>query len=112
MVAQQVAVQAGLRYRLYLEMEPHARTKPGLSSVNSFIIVLVLLSFVLFALETEPTITGDLREWIGRLNYAVLICFAVEYLMRLWVIGWDGRHGGVVGRLRYALSPYELADLA
>jgi voltage-gated potassium channel len=112
MVAQQVAVQAGLRYRLYIEIEPHARTKPGLSSTNTFIVALVLLSFLLFALETEPTITGDLRTWIERLNIVVLVAFAIEYVVRLWVVGWDGRHRGFVGRLRYACSPYALADLA
>ncbi|MBI1360719.1 MAG: ion transporter [Alphaproteobacteria bacterium] len=112
MVAQQVAVQAGLRYKLYLEMEPHARSKPGLSSTNTFIVALVLFSFLLFALETEPTITGSARQWIVILNYAVLVAFAVEYIVRLWVVGLDGRHGGMMGRLRYALSIYALADLA
>jgi voltage-gated potassium channel len=112
MVAQQVAVQAGLRYRLYIEIEPHARTRPGLSSTNTFIVCLVLVSFVLFALETEPTITGEARAWIGWLNMAVLIAFAVEYLVRLAVVGFDGRHTGLTGRLRYAFSVYALADLA
>ncbi len=112
MVAQQVAVQAGLRYRLYIEIEPHARTRPGLSSTNTFIVALVLVSFVLFALETEPTITGTLRTWIERLNIIVLVAFAIEYVVRLWVVGWDGRHSGVLGRLRYAGSVYALADLA
>jgi voltage-gated potassium channel len=112
MVAQQIAVQAGLRYKLYIEIEPHARTRPGLSRTNAFIVALVLLSFVLFALETEPTITGGLRIWIERLNIFVLVAFAIEYVIRLWVVGWDGRHGGFLGRLRYAVSIYALADLA
>ncbi|MEP7210682.1 MAG: ion transporter [Alphaproteobacteria bacterium] len=112
MVAQQVAVQAGLRYRLYIEIEPHARTRPGLSSTNTLIVALVVASFALFALETEPTITGNLRTWIERLNIAVLVAFAIEYVVRLWVVGWDGRHSGVLGRLRYAVSIYALADLA
>ena len=112
MVAQQVAVQAGLRYRLYIEIEPHARTEPGLSRTNTIIVALVLASFALFALETEPTITGGLRFWIERLNIIVLIAFAIEYLVRLWVVGWDGRHRGIWGRLRYAASVYALADLA
>ncbi len=112
MVAQQIGAQVGLRYKLYIEMEPHARSKPGLSSTNTFVVVLVLFSFVLFALETEPTITGAARQWIVVLNYFVLIAFAIEYLIRIWVVGLDGRHGGIMGRLRYALSVYALADLA
>ncbi len=112
MVAQQIGAQVGLRYKFYLEMEPHARSKPGLSSTNTFIVLLVLFSFLLFALETESTITGAARQWIVILNYFVLIAFAIEYVIRIWVVGLDGRHGGVMGRLRYALSIYALADLA
>lgn len=112
MVAQQVAVQAGLKYKLYLEMEPHARSRPGLSITNTVIVLVVLLSFLLFALETEPTITGEIRRWFPILNLAVLAAFAIEYVVRLWVVGFDGRHGGVIGRLRYAFSVFALADLA
>ena len=53
MVVHQVAVQAGLRWRLYAQLEPHARARPGLSIVNIAVVGLVVISFVLFALETE-----------------------------------------------------------
>lgn len=112
MVAHQVAVQIGLRRRLYQEMEPSARARPGLSRANTFIVLLVLLSFALFAFETEPTIQGPLRQWISILNLAVLVAFALEYLTRLWVVGEDNRYRGATGRVRYILSPWALADLA
>jgi voltage-gated potassium channel len=112
MVAHQIAVQFGLRHRLYREMEPSARDKPGLSRANTAIVILVLLSFLLFALETEPSIEGVARVWLSLLNLAVLGVFAVEYLLRIWIAGEDVRHKGVVGRIRYMLSPWALADLA
>lgn len=112
MVAHQVAAQFGLRHRLYREMEPSARDRPGLSRANSFIVVLVLLSFVLFAVETEPSVTGVARETIAALNIVVLLIFAVEYAVRVWVAGEDPRYRGVFGRIRYAFGPYALADLA
>jgi voltage-gated potassium channel len=112
MISHQIAAQVGVRHRLYVELEPSARSKPGLSRVNKAVVALVLLSFLLFALETEPTIQGEARFWISMLNLSVLGAFAVEYLLRLWVIGEDGHHGGVSGRVRYALSPWALADLA
>ena len=112
MVAHQVAVHVGLRRRLYQEMEPSARSHPGLSRANTFIVLLVLLSFALFALETEPTIQGPAREWIGILNFAVLITFAVEYAIRFWIAGEDPRYRGAIGRVRYLLSPWALSDLA
>ena len=111
-VAHSVAVQFGLRYRLYREMEPSARGQPGLSRVNTAIVGLVLLSFLLFALETEPSIQGDARVWLSLLNFAVLGTFAIEYLLRVWVAGESLNHKGLAGRLRYMLSPYALADLA
>lgn len=112
MVAHQVAAQFGMRHRLYREMEPSARDRPGLSRANSFIVVLVLLSFVLFAVETEPSITGVARQAISALNIVVLLIFAVEYAARIWIAGEDPRYRGVLGRVRYALGPYALADLA
>lgn len=112
MVVQQVAVQAGLRYKLYQEMYPNARQKSGLSATNTLVVVLVVISFALFALETEPTITGVWAKAISIANLVVLGMFAVEYVIRLWVVGEHPRHVGFVGRLRYALTPWALADLA
>lgn len=112
MVAQQVVIQFGLRHHLYRQMEPHARGKPGLSIANAIVVAIVVLSFVLFALETEPSIQGEARAWISRLNFAVLVAFAVEYVIRLWVAGEHPPHAGFAGRLRYAFSLYALADLA
>lgn len=112
MVVHQMAVQAGLRWRLYAQLEPHARTRPGLSILNIAVVVLVVISFVLFALETEPELPAGLRAQLGWANWVVLSLFAIEYLLRLWTCGEDKRHRGIAGRLRYALSFYELADLA
>jgi voltage-gated potassium channel len=112
MVVQQVAVQAGLRYKLYQEMYPNARQKAGLSATNTLVVVLVIISFVLFALETEPTITGAWGQAISIANLVVLGIFAVEYVIRLWVVGEHPHHTGFTGRIRYALTPWALADLA
>jgi voltage-gated potassium channel len=112
MVVQQLSAQMGLRHKLYLEMEPHARVKPGLSTTNTLIVLLVIVSFVLFALETEPTIAEPWKGLVSALNLAVLGLFAVEYFIRLWVVGEHPTHTGLAGRARYALSIYALADLA
>lgn len=112
MVAHQVAVHLGLRHRLYREMEPSARDRPGLSRANTAIVALVLVSFLLFALETEPSIQGPARLGLSLLNLAVLGAFAAEYLLRIWIAGENPAHKGLLGRVRYMLSPYALADLA
>ena len=111
MVAHQVAVHVGLRHRLYAEMEPSARGRPGLSRTNLLIVGLVLASFVVFALETEPAMPPSVSTWISGANIAILTAFAIEYVVRLWVIGEDPRYRGLLGRLRYMFTPFALADL-
>lgn len=101
-----------LRARVYRQLDPEARTKPGLSSANIAIICLVLFSFVILAIETEPTIDPALREGIFALNAIILGIFAVEYMVRVWCEGEDPRFKGVFGRLRYMGQPFALADLA
>lgn len=113
MVAQQLAVHMGLRYRLYLELEPEAHRKNagGLSLTNSLIVGLVVFSFVLLAVETEPALPAGVRVWVRIANLAVLAAFAVEFLLRLWSIGEDPQYRGVGGRLRYLANFYTVADL-
>lgn len=112
MIAHHIAIQTGLRRRLYRELEPSARDKAGLSRANSFITALVLISFVVFAIESEPTITGAARAWVAGINLAILFAFLLEYVVRLWVAGENTRYKGFVGRVRYALSPFALTDIA
>ena len=111
MSIQHVMTQMGLRHRLYRQMEPNARDKTGLSPFNLFIVILVLLSFLALALETEPTMSDDWMLAIQWFNIAIIAIFAVEYLLRLWVAGEDPRYRGLKGRLRYIFSGYAMADL-
>lgn len=111
MVAQHVVTGVGLRKRLYSELEPDARSKSGLSKLNSFIFALVLLSFLALALETEETIGPAWRAAIDVVNVAIVAIFAIEYVIRVWVAGEDPRYRGLSGRLRYMMTPYAIADL-
>ncbi|RIJ23671.1 ion transporter [Henriciella barbarensis] len=103
--------QMGLRKRLYTQMEPTAREKTGLSPFNLFIIILVLLSFLALALETEPAMGDAWMRAIDVFNVAIIVIFALEYLLRLWVAGENPEYRGVRGRVRYVFSGYALADL-
>lgn len=111
MAINQVMTQIGLRKRLYHQMEPDARTTPGLSPINLIIVGLVLLSFLALALETEPAIGEHWLAAIKVFNVAIVIIFAVEYVLRVWAAGENPKYKGVLGRLRYMITPYALADL-
>tara|TARA_Y100001947_G_scaffold122305_1_gene106604 strand:- start:898 stop:1773 length:876 start_codon:yes stop_codon:yes gene_type:complete len=111
MAMHHIMTQMGLRKRLYTQMEPTAREKTGLSPFNLFIVILVLLSFLALALETEPTMGDGWMRAIDVFNVAIIIIFALEYLLRLWVAGENPEYRGVRGRVRYICSGYALADL-
>lgn len=111
MAMHHIMTQMGLRKRLYTQMEPTAREKTGLSPFNLFIVILVLLSFLALALETEPTMGEAWMRAIDVFNVAIIIIFALEYLLRLWVAGENPEYRGLRGRVRYIRSGYALADL-
>lgn len=111
MAIQQIMTQMGLRHRLYQQMEPHARDKSGLSAFNLFIVILVLMSFLALALETEPTMSDRWMQTIQYFNIAIIVIFACEYVMRLWVAGENPEYRGVRGRLKYIFTGYAMADL-
>jgi voltage-gated potassium channel len=100
-----------LRKALYVELEPSARDRPGLSSANLIIIALVLLSFLTLALETEPTLTAGWRLALAIFNILILAVFAVEYCVRLWIAGEEAAYRGPGGRVRYAFTPFAMIDL-
>lgn len=111
MVTQHVVTGVGLRNKLYSQLEQDARDKAGLSRLNMVIITLVLISFLALALETEETIGPVWRQAIDIINYGIVIIFAFEYVVRVWVAGEDPRYRGVTGRLRYMATPYAITDL-
>lgn len=101
-----------LRAQLYRALEPKSGDSDRLSTINRVLIFLVLGSFVLLALETEPSIAKTGQTILGWLNLALVIIFAFEYCVRVWAAGEDPEYRGLKGRLRYALSFYAIADLA
>lgn len=112
MVMQQLIVQKGLRYRLYHQLVPEARAG-GISATNLAIVALVLLSFLFLALETEPTLNSQpgWQQIFVVFDLFVVLAFAVEYALRVFVAGLDPQYRGITGRLRYMTRFYSLADL-
>ncbi len=102
----------GVRARLYRALEPKTADGEKLSTVNRILVFLVLSSFVLLALETEPSLGESGHNILRILNLCLVIIFAIEYAIRIWAAGEDPRYRGVKGRLRYAVSFYAIADLA
>lgn len=102
----------GLKLQLYQALAPEAR-RTGLSRTNAFIVGLVILSFLLLALETEPTLTREpvWQAGFDIFNVLVVAIFAIEYVARVWCAGIDPQFSGIRGRIRYMTQFYSIADL-
>jgi voltage-gated potassium channel len=101
-----------LRRRIYLQLEPGAWSGKGISPTNQAICGLIITSALFAILETELTLVAGREALFLRIEDSLTAIFLIEYLVRLWVIGEDGRYGyGWRGRLRYLVSGPALIDL-
>lgn len=88
----------------------------GLNFFSGTIIVLVSLSLVSLAIETEaargdtgmPAWVLPLVQWI---NFSVVWIFAAEFLLRFWSEGENPAHRDWIGRLRFLAQPVTIADV-
>ena len=100
-----------LRRRLYHELEPSHR-EAGLSALNRFIVVVILVSVAFVVVESEPAIHESHPVLFHVVEIVVGLVFLVEYVARVWVAAEDPRYSdGLRGRLRYAMTPSALIDL-
>lgn len=108
-----VDAPVSLRRRLFEELEPTARQRPGLSPINRFLVAAILLAASLAVLETEPVLTQGRESTFRTAEIAFALLFAAEYLARLWT-SVEAPHfaGKAFPRLRYALTRTALIDLA
>jgi voltage-gated potassium channel len=103
-----------LRRTLYDQLDPIAysnRGRDGLSRTNVAIICIVIISSVAVILETESTIVDKAPHLFAYTEYIFTGIFLAEYMARLWAEGEDPRYRGMLGRLRYALTPAAIVDL-
>jgi voltage-gated potassium channel len=90
-----------------------ARDDDRLSAgVDIAIISVIGVNVLAIVIETLPWVTGGLRRALHVLEVASVILFTVEYVLRLWTARYRRPgQGGMVGALRFAVSPAGLIDL-
>lgn len=96
-------MQASFRRRTYLALNP--RGTPTL--VARLLIIAILASTVVAVLETEETLHIHWARTFALLELGFTVLFTVEYVFRIW-----SAPEGETSRLRYALTPSSLIDLA
>lgn len=101
-----------VRKRLYEWLEPGQQGHVLEHAFDYLLIFMILSSVLVVVLESMPEMAGQapLLEIVER--YLVYF-FTAEYLLRIWTCPEAGLYGtGWRARLRYAISPMALIDLA
>ena len=84
----------------------------GLSPVNTFLVVVILMASFVMIIETEPSVSERHGRLLDIFEWSFGLIFLVEYLARVWVAAEEPDVAGRWrGRLRFVLSPWGLLDL-
>ncbi|MDX1545365.1 MAG: ion transporter [Rhodothermales bacterium] len=102
-----------IRKRTHEILESTRPSDPVAKGVQWFIITLILLNVGAVIVSTVERLDEHLLGWFRGFEVFSVIVFSVEYLLRLWAsIESDEYDHPVWGRLRYAVTPGALIDLA
>lgn len=78
------------------------------------IMFLIFTSITCMVLDTVPSLSRAYGRWFDIIEAIAVNCFALEYMIRLWVVTVDRsnryRHS-FWGRLRYMVTPLAIIDL-
>lgn len=102
-----------IQKRLYDILELTDSSDPISKAFNYFMMALITLNVVAVVLETVSDLSVTFSTFFRLFETASVIVFTLEYCIRLWVCPMEARFAGTfVGRVRYAISPMALVDLA
>jgi voltage-gated potassium channel len=104
-----------LRRRVYVILEQGPVGDAVGTLVDRLLIALILVNLVAVALESVPEYRAHYSAAFEVIEYFSLVVFTVEYGLRLWSAVEHGPHLHMTAaraRLKYALSPAGLVDLA
>ncbi len=93
--------------------EPDAHASRLERRLHGALLLLILLNVLAVVLESVQTLSAAYGRLFNAFEYFSVAVFTVEYLARLWSCTADSRYAHPIwGRVRYALSPMALIDLA
>lgn len=95
-------------YSILFKKEFHSSLK---RFVLSTLVITIILSVFCSVLETEPLIFAQYSTLFSIIEIFATTIFILEYILRLWCIGEDEKYNGILGRVKYALTPTALLDL-
>ncbi len=104
-----------MRRKVYLALEQGPVGERIGAIVDRLLLALILVNLAAVALESIPELGTRYAVLFTLIELFSLVVFTIEYLLRLWVSVEHGPHRHLSdrrARLKYALSPAGLIDLA
>jgi len=102
-----------VKRRVFEILHVASDTDAAARAVNVFIMALIIVSVVSVVLETVKPIASAHTLFFKTVEAVTVAVFTVEYVLRLWTAPMDPRFAGaLLGRVRFALTPLALVDLA
>ncbi|MBL8708045.1 MAG: ion transporter [Rhodospirillaceae bacterium] len=96
---------------LHRHLAVEAWHRHGLSPTNRVICLLILFGGTFAILSTEPHLVEISPQTFGVVELVLATLFSVEYIARVYAAGEEPAHRGLLGRLRYMVTPLALIDL-
>ena len=101
------AVALRRRTHEILEQGPFGDTASR--NVNRLLVATIIINLIATVLQSVPALNVRYGTWFIIIEWASLILFTAEYLLRVWATADDGNDSRA--RLKYVLSPIGIVDL-
>lgn len=100
-----------LRRRTYIQLEPAAYGKPGLSGMNMVLIIVTVIAVASAILSTEISIVRQFPAIFPALEMTFGLIFLLEYGLRIWTAPeHEGVESAARKRWRFVSSPAGIFD--
>ena len=93
---------------LYLQL---FNEKKRLSLFQKVIFLIIIFSFVVIIIESEPSIKSIKPNFFFNINLILSYIFLFEYLLRLITCGYSKKYKGIFGKIKFILSFHSIVDL-
>lgn len=106
-------MQITLRKKIFDVVDATYDDQDETKYLNIGMLILISLNVIAAILETEAYLYATYKSFFGIFEALSVVVFTIEYILRVWSCVEDPKYTNPIrGRLRFALSPYMLIDLA
>lgn len=100
-----------VRSMLFLQLAPEGWQRSGLSPTNKALCLLIVLGGIFAVVATEREVVALSPPIFRAVELLFAVIFTVEYVARVYAAGEVSVYRGLLGRVRYMLTPAALIDL-